>query len=241
MILRYTAPACIAVAGLLLAGCAAPASPTTGERNSSSPTPSSEQSTAGAAPGLSEEERITAAETAARDALPDAPIWKGMTFRAVILDEKEVCVDRTWPEGGGTGGTGGNAGYVIVGFPELELGEPQDGICAAYAPALPQADVEVPSAVAGEPGLLVSTDFGDEWPLTVPYVVARCENVTAGGRSLQVATVDDPDSKVYAANGTAKDHGKYPGIDPIWALNPDVEGLKIDLSPVTEAALDLCG
>lgn len=49
------------------------------------------------------------------------------------------------------------------------------------------------------------------------------------------------DGIVYAANGTAKDHGNYPGIDPIWAPNPDVEGLKIDLSPVTEAALDLCG
>lgn len=238
---RYTAPACIAVAGLLLAGCAAPASPTARETSSSSRTPSPEQSSATAASGLSEEELISAAEAAARDELPDAPIWKGMTFRGFVMDEEAVCVDRTWPEGGGPEKTGGNAGYVIVGFPELEPGEPQDGTCADYAPALPQADVEVPSAVAGDPGLLVSTDFGDEWPLTVPYVVARCESITAGGRSLQVATVGDPDGNVYAANGTAKDHGKHPGIDPIWAPNPDVEGLKIDLSPVTEAALDLCG
>ena len=119
--------------------------------------------------------------------------------------------------------------------------EPQDGTCAEYALAAAPADVQVPSAVAGDPGLLVSTDFGEEWPLTVPYAVVRCQNITTDGRSLQVATVDDPDGNVYAANGAAKDHGKYPGIDPIWAPNPDVEGLKIDLSPVTEAALDLCG
>ena len=122
MILRYTAPACIAVAGLLLAGCAAPASPTTGERNSSSPTPSSEQSTAGAAPCLSEEERITAAETAARDALPDAPMWKGMTFQGTVVDDTDVCVDRTWAPGGGPSYTGGPAGYVVVSFPEGDLG-----------------------------------------------------------------------------------------------------------------------
>lgn len=50
-----------------------------------------------------------------------------------------------------------------------------------------------------------------------PYVVARCESVT-GGRSHQMATVDDPDSNVYAANGPAKDPGEYLRIDPIWVL-----------------------
>jgi len=55
-----------------------------------------------------------------------------------------------------------------------------------------------------------------------------------------MATLDAPDGKTYAANGTAKDHGNYLDIDPIWAPNPDVSGLKIDISPVTDAALALC-
>ena len=87
----------------------------------------------------------------------------------------------------------------------------------------------LPAAVAKDPGLLVSTTFGDKWPLTVPYVVAHCEGITLAGRTLQVATVDAPDGKTYAANGTAKDHGNRLDIDPIWAPNPDVSGLKIDM------------
>ena len=98
----------------------------------------------------------------------------------------------------------------------------------------------MPSAVAKDPGLLVSTTFGDKWPLKVPYVVAHCQGITVARRALKVATVDAPDGKTYAANGTAKDHGNYADIDPIWALNPDVAGLKIDMSPVADAALALC-
>ena len=39
---------------------------------------------------------------------------------------------------------------------------------------------------------------------------------------------------------TAKDHGSHLDIEPIWAPNPNVAGLKIDMSPVTDAALALC-
>jgi hypothetical protein len=56
-----------------------------------------------------------------------------------------------------------------------------------------------------------------------------------------VATIDAADGKTYAANGTAKNHGNYLDIDPIWAPHPDVPGLKIDISPVIDAALALCG
>jgi hypothetical protein len=122
------------------------------------------------------------------------------------------------------------------------VGKPQDGTCAGYArsAAKAPAKVEVPSEIADDPGLLVSTTFGDKWPLKVPYVVAHCEDITIAGRHLKVATVDAPDGKIYAANGTAKDHGNYLDIDPIWAPNPDVSGLKIDMSPVLDAALALC-
>ncbi|MCO4239421.1 YebY family protein [Pseudarthrobacter sp. MDT3-28] len=237
---RYTAPACIAFIGLLLAGCAAPVSPTAQE----TPTPSASTVSTSAAPvsTLTDAERVTKAEAAVQAELPNAPIWKGMTFKGVVVDAAEICVDRTWAPGGGPDKLGGNAGYVVVSFPAVALGKPKDGTCAGYAPAAAKAPakVEVPSEIAKDPGLLVSTTFGDKWPLTVPYVVAHCEGITVAGRNLQVATVDAPDGKTYAANGTAKDHGNYLDIDPIWAPNPDVSGLKIDISPVIDAALALC-
>jgi hypothetical protein len=74
----------------------------------------------------------------------------------------------------------------------------------------------------------------------VPYVVAHCQTVSAGGRSLNAVTIDAPDGTTYAANGTAKDHTDYPALSPIWANNPDVEGLKIDITPIIKAGLALC-
>jgi len=73
--------------------------------------------------------------------------------------------------------------------------------------------VDMSAAVVDDPGLLVSTDFGDRWPQTVPYVVAHCDNIVADGRALEVLTVDDADGTRYSANGTAKDHTTNPAID----------------------------
>lgn len=93
---------------------------------------------------------MTKAETAAQAALPNAPIWKGMTFKGVVVDGSEIYVDRTWAPGGGPEKLGGNAGYVVVSFPAVALGKPQDGTCAGYAPtaAKAPAKVEVPSEIA---------------------------------------------------------------------------------------------
>ncbi|SDK71995.1 Protein of unknown function [Cryobacterium psychrotolerans] len=191
---------------------------------------------------MTDAERITTAERIVLDELSDAPVWEGVTASGVAVDDSEVCVDRTYGPTGGLDGIGGNAGYVVVTFPSKALGEPQEGVCADYAPVAPSevAPVEVPDAVADDPGLLVSTDYRDKWPLTVPYVVAQCENITAGGMNLQVLTIDTPDGTTYAANGTAKDHTDYPSLDPVWADNPDVDGLKIDISPIIDAGLMLC-
>lgn len=191
---------------------------------------------------MTDGERISTAERLVVDVLPDAPIWEGLTVAGVVVDESEVCVDRTWGPDGGPGDVTGSAGYVVVSFPDQTLGQPQDGVCSDYAPAAPTEvpTVDVPSDVADEPGLLVSTDYGDKWPLTVPYVVVGCEPITAGGRNRQVVTVEAPDGTIHAGNGTAKDHTDHSALDPIWADDPDVDGLKIDISPVTEAGLALC-
>ena len=58
---------------------------------------------------------------------------------------------------------------------------------------------------------------------------------------LQVVTIDAPSGKTYAANGTAKDNTDYPALNPIWAGDPDVDGLKINIGPIIDAGLALCG
>jgi hypothetical protein len=222
-------------ASALLAGCSGAAEPT--------PTPPSPSPSAEATP-MSDAERVARAEQLVKGELSDAPIWAGMTFGAVVVDETEVCVDRNWGPGGGPGGVvgGASAGYVLVVFPRETLGEPQDGVCADYAPVAVAAPptVDVPSSVSGKPGLLVSTDFGVDWPLTVPYVVVGCEEKTVGGRLLQLVTLETPDGTAHAVNGSARDHTNLPDITPIWAVNPEVDGLNIDISPVIEAGLALC-
>lgn len=228
------------ILAICLTGCSASkpeevTRPATGEA-SSEPTVAPVQ--------LTDEERVAAAEMAAEQELPDAPIWVGTTFAGVVVDETDICVDRTWGPGGGPGGVGAgeSAGYVVVSFPSETIADPESGVCADYAPAVPTepAKVDVPDSVADDPGLLISTDFGEGWPLTVPYAIVDCENITAGGRQLQVASVEAPDGTVYTGNGTAKDHTDLPDIDPIWAQDPDVAGLKISIEPVLEAALELC-
>lgn len=191
---------------------------------------------------MTDAQRISAAEELVLADLPDAPIWKGVTASGVAVDDSRVCVDRTYGPTGGLAGTGGNAGYVVVTFPAKTLGQPQTGVCADYAPVAPRevAPVKVPDAVAHDPGLLVSSDYGDKWPLTVPYVVAHCKNLPVGGATLHSVTIDTPDGTTYAANGTAKDHANYPSLEPIWANDPDVTGLKLDITPIVDAGLALC-
>jgi hypothetical protein len=162
-------PACIAFVGLLLAGCGAPASPTA-EETSTPLTSATPVNT------LTDAERVTKAEAAVQAVLPNAPIWKGMAFKGVVVDESEICVDRTWAPGGGPDDLGGNAGYVVVSFPAVALDKPQDGTCAGYAPtqAKAPATVQVPSAMAKDPGLLVSTTFGDKWLSVVGGELSSC-------------------------------------------------------------------
>lgn len=221
----------------------ATATPRPAATKSPSPTPSSSpKPTTPTTPPV--DPRIAQAEKLVVDVLPGAPIWKGLTVVGVVVDKQQVCVDRYWGPSGGVGDAapGSSAGYVVVTFPGGKLGEPQDGACSTYKPkpVTTPKPVDVPKAVANDPGLLVSTDFGDEWPLTVPYVVAHCDNITAGGMRLQVVTIDAPNGKTYAANGTAKDHTDYPALNPIWANDPDVDGLKVNIGPIIAAGLALC-
>lgn len=202
---------------------------------------SSPQTTAASAPPLSTAQMITEAEQAVKADLPDIPIWKGVTFNGTAVDDHTVCVDRTYPAGGGFNHKGGSAGYVMVTFPDKTLGEPQDGTCATATPATPtaQASVDVPADLQNDPGLVTRTEMGAEWPLTVDYAVLHCQAKEAGGYNLQLATLSAPDGTLYALNGSAKSHTTAKDIDPIWAPDPDT-GAKVDIGPLIEKARALC-
>lgn len=165
--------------------------------------------------------------------LTDAPIWKGTTAKGHVMSATEVCVDRTYGKKPFFSNSR-NAGFVVVTFPDGSLGEPQDGTCekeGAVPPAQPTS-VAVPTDMQDDPGLLVSTDFGQDWPLTVPYGVVTCED--------DAVIFAAPDGARYAVNGTALTFTDLPKINPIWKPDPDVKGLKIDISPVIDRGLTLC-
>ena len=193
-------------------------------------------------PTMSDAERKATAESLVLSVLGDAPFWVGTTAACTVVNESEVCVDRTYGVSTSVSEAGGNAGYVVVAFPSEKMDEPESGSCADYMATPPEVieEVDVPHTLTEDPGLLVSTDYGDDWPLTVPYAVVECTSMTAGGRALPVVTLKAPDGTRYSANGTAKDHTEYPSLEPIWAANPDIEGLKINISPVIDAGLELC-
>ncbi len=113
----------------ILSGCSGDAEAPEAQPAGVNTTEPASPSTAAA---MSDAERVAAAEELVLADLPDAPLWEGLTAQGVVVDDSEVCVDRTYPEGGGLDGKGGSAGYVVVTFPDGTIGEPKDGTCADY-------------------------------------------------------------------------------------------------------------
>jgi hypothetical protein len=58
----------------------------------------------------------------------------------------------------------------------------------------------------------------------------RCEG--------DAVTFDTTDGDTYAVNGTAKTTTDYPDIDPIWADDPALAGLKKNIGPLIGPRLD---
>lgn len=78
--------------------------------------------------------------------------------------------------------------------------------------------------------------MGDEWPLTVEAGTLSCQG--SGGIGEVVFTAED--GTRYSVNGLAKQTGKYEDIMSIWAEDPNLAGLKINMSPLLERGLALC-
>ncbi len=74
--------------------------------------------------------------------------------------------------------------------------------------------------------------LGKRWPLTVTSGVVRCEGAGEVYFEAQGTT--------YAVNGLALGRDRAPEIDRIWAPDPELKGLKIDIGPIIDKGLDLC-
>ena len=70
---------------------------------------------------------------------------------------------------------------------------------------------------------------GKTWPLTVDEATLSCDGM---------AVFAEVDGKRYAVNGTAKARAAI--LNPIWADDPNMPGLKIDMSDLIDEGLALC-
>jgi hypothetical protein len=75
-----------------------------------------------------------------------------------------------------------------------------------------------------------------DWPLTVPEAVVRCEE-TNGRPAVSLQTTD---GRRYGVNAAAVAQG-LPRIDPIWLRDDDMPGGRVDLAPVLDRGVALCG
>ena len=61
-----------------------------------------------------------------------------------------------------------------------------------------------------------------------------------------IATAVQPDGRIiiagqfFTVNGTARNCGKYPDINPVWAKNPTLPGARLNLGLILGKGLSLC-
>ena len=86
--------------------------------------------TAEPAPVAKDKPDTSAAVDAVRDGLPDIPLYEGARFKGTVISDTQVCVDTTLTKESGAAVGGNRTSHVVVSFPALSKGEPQDGLCA---------------------------------------------------------------------------------------------------------------
>ena len=85
--------------------------------------------------------------------------------------------------------------------------------------------------------ILLAADYGDRWPLTIPEVQIECLFGSA------VVVTDRSTGQRYAVNGTALSQLERLNavrVDAVWKPDPDLPGLKVNISPLLDAGLRLC-
>lgn len=114
-----------------------------------------------------------------------------------------------------------------------------------WAPAKPVLVAAEPVR-RGDGGRAVQTvsraEFGASWPLTVDSVELRCA-VIDPSRPAFTGLVFAHNGKIFALNGTASSFAAKMGwfdVRSLWRDNPDIEGTKINISPLIARAQSLC-
>ncbi len=96
------------------------------------------------------------------------------------------------------------------------------------------------SAIKTTPGRVVTgEELGEDWPFSVDGGVVDCRNLSNGLREAVFRSA----GVTYALNGTAKSHAEaqgYEDVMSIWRDDPDYQGLKIDIGPILDLALQEC-
>jgi hypothetical protein len=106
--------------------------------------------------------------------------------------------------------------------------------CTTSPTTTPQPSAEETTAAREGSVAISAADVSEDWPLTVQSGTLSCDGPGS-------VTFTAPDGTTYAVNGMAKSFSGAPDIDPIWADDPDVPGLKISIGELIERGLALCG
>ncbi|WP_231744606.1 DUF2511 domain-containing protein [Mycobacterium sp. GA-1199] len=144
-----------------------------------------------------------------------------------------------------------NAAAMRTGLPDYadEIGAPdpakpgahidartliEKGLALCGAGTTPSA----PSGDSNRPAGLVERATWTEgpWPFTVDSATLMCTKGAGGERVTVVA-----DREMYALNGTARAANLWPPFDPIWRDDPNAPGVKVDIGPMIDRGLALCG
>ncbi len=86
--------------------------------------------------------------------------------------------------------------------------------------------------------VIYQKNYGDKWAFTIDRAIIACDR--------QAAFLIDPATHItYPLNGIAKTRAEASGktagnIDDIWKDRPYFKGVKIDISPFIDKALELC-
>ncbi len=95
-----------------------------------------------------------------------------------------------------------------------------------------------PLAIAAPPKLIDAESYGEAWPFTFEEAHLQCYP----GKAVVVS--DAETGRSYPLNGPATSKAGQLGLEPleqVWLDNPTIPGTKVNVGPVIQEGLALCG
>ncbi|SFP61632.1 DUF2511 domain-containing protein [Hydrogenimonas thermophila] len=86
--------------------------------------------------------------------------------------------------------------------------------------------------------VVTKKEFGDKWPLKTDKAIIKCYVDDVGKAPVVIVN-----GKAYGLTGYADMHygqNDLKALNEVWADNPKIKGLKMDLGYLTEKAKELC-